>query len=68
MRFADRSICGWKTSRTGRRSKTACVGVDYVFHEAAIPSVPVSVADPVGTNGPNLDGTLAVLEAARQPG
>ncbi|ADV81408.1 SDR family oxidoreductase [Terriglobus saanensis] len=46
----------------------ACKGVDYVFHEAAIPSVPVSVADPVGTNGPNLIGTLQVLEAARQAG
>ena len=46
----------------------ACAGVDYVFHEAAIPSVPVSVADPVGTNGPNLDGTLEVLEAARAAG
>jgi UDP-glucose 4-epimerase len=46
----------------------ACVGVDYVFHEAAIPSVPVSVNDPVGTNGPNLNGTLTVLEAARQAG
>ncbi|MDP9039554.1 MAG: SDR family oxidoreductase [Acidobacteriota bacterium] len=45
--------------------ESACAGMDYVFHEAAIPSVPVSVADPVGTNGPNLDGTLAVLEAAR---
>ena len=46
----------------------ACAGVDYVFHEAAIPSVPMSVADPVGTNGPNLNGTLAVLEAARKAG
>ena len=46
----------------------ACRGVDYVFHEAAIPSVPMSVADPVGTNGPNLDGTLMVLEAARKAG
>jgi UDP-glucose 4-epimerase len=46
----------------------ACRGVDYIFHEAAIPSVPVSVADPVGTNGPNLVGTLQVLEAARQAG
>ena len=46
----------------------ACRGVDFVFHEAAIPSVPLSVADPVGTNGPNLDGTLLVLEAARQAG
>ena len=46
----------------------ACAGVDYVFHQAAIPSVPKSVADPVGTNGPNLTGTLTVLEAARKAG
>jgi nucleoside-diphosphate-sugar epimerase len=46
----------------------ACQGVDYVFHEAAIPSVPKSVDDPVGTNGPNLTGTLYVLEAARKAG
>jgi UDP-glucose 4-epimerase len=46
----------------------ACEGVDYVFHKAAIPSVPVSVTDPVGTNGPNLTGTLTVLEAARKAG
>jgi UDP-glucose 4-epimerase len=45
---------------------SACAGVDYVFHEAAIPSVFQSVDDPVGTNGPNLNGTLNVLEAARQ--
>ncbi|RZU42472.1 SDR family oxidoreductase [Edaphobacter modestus] len=44
----------------------ACRGVDYVFHEAAIPSVPKSVDDPIGTNGPNLTGTLCVLEAARK--
>jgi UDP-glucose 4-epimerase len=46
----------------------ACVGVDYVFHEAAIPSVPKSVADPIGTDGPNLRGTLQMLEAARKAG
>jgi UDP-glucose 4-epimerase len=46
----------------------ACQGVDYVFHKAAIPSVPMSVTDPVGTNGPNLNGTLMVLEAARKAG
>jgi len=46
----------------------ACQGVDYVFHQAAIPSVPKSVVDPVGTNGPNLNGTLIVLEAARKAG
>ncbi len=43
----------------------ACRGVDYVFHEAALPSVSLSVADPLGTNGPNLLGTLNLLEAAR---
>jgi UDP-glucose 4-epimerase len=42
--------------------------VDYIFHEAAIPSVPKSVDDPIGTNGPNLTGTLNVLEAARNAG
>jgi nucleoside-diphosphate-sugar epimerase len=46
----------------------ACRGVDYVFHEAAIPSVPRSVGDPIGTHGPNLTGTLTVLEAARKAG
>ncbi len=46
----------------------ACDGIDYVFHQAAIPSVPKSVVDPMGTNGPNLNGTLTVLEAARKAG
>ena len=54
--------------RDTKAMNEACKGVDYVFHEAAIPSVPMSVADPVGTNGPNLDGTLMVLEAARRAG
>ena len=48
--------------------QAACAGVDFVFHEAAIPSVPKSVEDPVGTNGPNLSGTLMVLEASRKAG
>ncbi len=47
---------------------SACHGVDLVFHEAAIPSVPKSVEDPIGTHGPNLNGTLYVLEAARMAG
>lgn len=46
----------------------ACAGVDYIFHEAAIPSVPVSIQDPIGTNETNLNGTLNVLEAARNAG
>src|ERR1700688_2229840 len=43
----------------------ACAGVDYVLHEAAIPSVPKSVLDPLGSNRANVDGTLNVLVAAR---
>jgi len=43
----------------------ACAGVDYVFHEAAIPSVPKSVLDPLGSNQANIDGTVNVLIAAR---
>ncbi len=45
--------------------KKACVGVDYVFHEAAIPSVPKSVLDPVGSNRANVDGTVNLLVGAR---
>jgi len=43
----------------------ACAGVDFVFHQAAIPSVPKSVLDPVGSNRANVDGTVSVLVAAR---
>lgn len=43
-------------------------GVDVVFHEGAVPSVPGSVAEPVRTNRVNLDGTLNVLEQARHAG
>ena len=43
----------------------ACAGVDFVFHEAAIPSVPKSVLDPLGSNAANIDGTVNVLVAAR---
>jgi len=39
--------------------------IDYVFHEAAIPSVPRSVKDPFKTNFVNANGTLNVLLAAR---
>lgn len=46
----------------------ACADVDYVLHQAAIPSVPRSVADPVSSNRANIDGTLAILVAARDAG
>lgn len=43
-------------------------GVDYVFHQAALPSVPRSVADPWSSNDHNVNGTLSVLLAARDAG
>jgi UDP-glucose 4-epimerase len=43
----------------------ACQGVDYVLHQAAIPSVPRSVIDPVSSHNTNLNGTLNLLMAAR---
>src|SRR6202451_1002961 len=45
--------------------REACEGVDYVLHQAAIPSVPKSVLDPIGSNRANVDGTVNVLVAAR---
>lgn len=46
----------------------ACQGVDFILHQAAIPSVPRSIEDPGGTNRANVDGTLNVLIAARAAG
>ena len=43
-------------------------GVDWVFHQGALPSVPLSVAKPLESNAQNLDGTLYVLLAARDAG
>jgi len=40
-------------------------GATYVFHQAAIASVPRSISDPMGTHDVNVTGTLRVLEAAR---
>ncbi|MCQ8903907.1 MAG: SDR family oxidoreductase, partial [Methanothrix sp.] len=42
--------------------------VDYVLHQAALPSVQRSIADPMTTNRSNVDGTLSVLVAARDCG
>ncbi len=39
-------------------------GCDYVFHEAALPSVPRSIKDPIKSNEANTTGTLKVLKAA----
>ena len=45
--------------------KEACHGVECVYHQAAIPSVPKSVLDPLGSNQANVDGTVNILIAAR---
>ncbi len=44
----------------------AFLGVDYVFHQAALPSVPRSVEDPMPSNLNNIEGTLNVLMMARK--
>jgi UDP-N-acetylglucosamine 4-epimerase len=45
--------------------KRACEGVDYVLQQAALGSVPRSLADPITTNGTNISGFLNMLVAAR---
>ncbi|HKY22670.1 MAG TPA: SDR family oxidoreductase [Vicinamibacterales bacterium] len=49
-------------------AKSAVQGVEYVLHQAAIPSVPRSVEDPITSNRANIDATLNVLVAARDAG
>lgn len=55
-------ICDLKTCRR------ATEGIEYVFHQAALPSVQRSVEDPVGSNEANVEGTLNILIAARDAG
>jgi nucleoside-diphosphate-sugar epimerase len=55
--LADAAVCA-----------RACEGIEVVFHEAALASVPRSVADPVGTNVNCVDATLNVLVAAKAAG
>ena len=46
----------------------ACEGVDLIFHQAALPSVPRSVLDPRTSHVANIEGTFELLEAARAAG
>ena len=48
--------------------EAAVDGVDYILHQAAIPSVQRSVDDPVRSNAANVDGTVRLLDAARRAG
>jgi len=74
---SNKNLDGW-AERAGDRLKIlnmdvnetdalreAFGGISYVFHLAAIPSVPRSIADPQATQRANIDGTLSVLIAAR---
>jgi len=49
-------------------AQRAVAGMEYVLHQAAIPSVPRSVNDPIASNRANTDATLNVLVAARDAG
>jgi nucleoside-diphosphate-sugar epimerase len=49
-------------------ARRAVQGIDYVLHQAAIPSVPRSVQDPITSNRANVDASLNVLVAARDAG
>ena len=51
--------------RDGETVRRAMQNVDYVLHQAALPSVQRSIADPLTTNDVNVTGTLNVLLAAR---
>ncbi len=60
--FREVDICDLKAL------KEAVRGVDYVLHQAAIPSVPKSVIDPISSHNADLTGTLHVLWAAKEAG
>jgi UDP-glucose 4-epimerase len=54
--------------RSYERVHAAVRGIDVVFHQGALPSVPRSVHDPLTTSAVNVEGTLNVLLAARDEG
>lgn len=60
--FREADICDLNVMRA------ACKGMDYVLHQGAVGSVPRSMDDPLGTNRANVEGTLNVLQAARETG
>ena len=59
FRFIEGDICNLADC------KAVCQGVDYVLHQAALGSVPRSIADPITTNANNINGFLNMLVAAR---
>jgi len=55
--IADLSVCNQAVSQ-----------VEFVLHQAALPSVPRSISDPVASNRSNVVGTLNMLQAAKEAG
>ena len=66
--FPDRFTLITGDIRKGEDCRQAVEGVEYVFHEAALGSVPRSINDPVTTNEVNISGFLNMLVAARDAG
>ncbi|HUI30636.1 MAG TPA: SDR family oxidoreductase [Candidatus Acidoferrales bacterium] len=62
IELIEGNICSYHIVRR------AAVGVDVILHQAALPSVPRSIADPITSNEVNVDGTLNVLNAAKECG
>ena len=62
--FIDGDICNYQDCETALTNKGE--GVDYVLHQAALGSVPRSIADPVTTNAANITGFLNMLQAAKE--
>ena len=54
--------------RNAEQVAEACQNVDFIFHVAALPSVPRSVKDPRTSHTANIDGTFNLLEGARAAG
>jgi len=59
FQFIEGDICNLETCHQ------ACAGIEYVFHEAALGSVPRSLNNPIATNEANVSGFLNMLVAAR---
>lgn len=57
-----------KKGHSGDDAAVSFFSVDYVLHQAALGSVPRSIADPVATNANNVTGFLNIIEASRQAG
>jgi len=66
--IADRIDFRVADIRDRRSCAEAVEGVETIFHVAALPSVPRSMADPIGTHETNVNGTLNLLEAGRHAG